>query len=502
MGWRRPRFLAVALLGMLALSPVAARPLPEATTVARPEERWLLPMLAEVQALGDAGEYKAALEKADALLLRLDQPTPMRGLVAFTRALLLDALDQVPEARRSIDEAMRLLPGHSGPLQVGALIYSSLDAARSADLWLTLSRDDPQLARDTGQEFFDYLFLRLQGADERRLKLVQARLAEIGYARGDVAARSAMTLSAVRAKAEQGDLDGATSLVPEIQDPRDHVRLLIDKRYMKLWLAIERWAGPRLEKQWDSYLSELQRSWEASRDLEHGVPYARALVAKGEDQAVIDTFLTIARASTSGSDGTELLASVVARALTASGRIEEAIVLLQDLAARFPPDADIEGLNFVANLASQQLYAGRPAEALATIGKALDYVERTGSAVNASAVAPMQKVRACALVELGRTDEAAESIAFLVANRRQFQGAYIDMLACTQRHEEARDFLIRSIEDEELRNWALSFVQPRRSRAATDFLRRSAMFEQTLRRDPAVVQAANRHGRLLSFEVW
>jgi tetratricopeptide (TPR) repeat protein len=277
--------------------------------------------------------------------------------------------------------------------------------------------------------------------------------------------------------------------------------LLIDARYRELWPSIEAWAGSDLSKQWAAYRDELKREWEASNDFEAGTAYARALAAQGDYRTVVATFLPFLSTDLPSPPphGFEYLASPVSRSLSAVGRHDEGLALLRRLEAMVPPDQDVQRLNFSANIAREQLAAGRPAEALASIEQSLQQARRHGEAVNVSALVSMHNVRACALHGLGRGADAADSIAYVTAHQGGHLATYISLLACLGRKDDARNFLITALADDGQRSAALFFVQPNTFVPRTDYQVSLDRFRRGLITDLEVIATAKRYGRILAF---
>ncbi|MFC3712657.1 hypothetical protein ACFOMD_08750 [Sphingoaurantiacus capsulatus] len=338
------RLMAIALLtGLLIAAPEPAHAQRlDPSAIVTPAEREHLPELLSIMAEYSGGDSAARLlPRLEAVLAKLIAPTPLRGYVQFTRADMLmqgdsDSLQVMTTARQSIDEAIRLLPAEAVPKYLGAIIHTyGGNPARAADLWLTVSRDDPALAASSDRDLIEALVGRLRdGGDTRRADLLAARLSEIGFVMGDAGDQAALAMSSLRAKMRAGDVAGAQALVPSLYHPDQFAMLLVDKEFTRLWPAIENWAGARLERQWAMYAAERKRDWEASRALGAARGYAGYLRAAGDDAAVIDLFLPILSdpALDDPEDDAPSLAPLVATSLAVNGRLDDGLALLRKLA--------------------------------------------------------------------------------------------------------------------------------------------------------------------------
>jgi tetratricopeptide (TPR) repeat protein len=469
-----------------------------------PEERPLLPRFADATVKIRAGSPDA-LAVLDQLVTSLPRPTPFRGMVQLARVTALVQLDRHDDAFQPIEEAIRLLPEHAIPKLIGAEIYTySTNPSRAADLWLTASREDPEAARQINDYHVKSLLGRLEDeGDDRRADLVSNRLVEIGYAGGLTKDRSARALSVIQSKIKAADVTGAVALVPALVTPGHFVSLLVDKRYSKLWPAIEEWAGTRLEKQWPVYLATLDREWEASRSLDAAAAYANALVDVNDHAAVVAKFMPLLapeKLLPSDADA-EYLAPIIAGALAKMGRANEGIELLRRLLLVWPPATDARGLNISANLARQQLFDSRTEDALKSITQVLADAAARGPLINRSALAAMHLVKACALHKLGRTAELTDSKAVIIANQIGSPGPYIAMLACTNDRPSAKAFLLARLNDENRRGFALQYLQPTEEEFQQPYRKALQPFQDGLRRDPELLKLATRYGQILSFPV-
>lgn len=503
-------FRTAALALIVLAHPSGAQPF-DPMADATPAEQILLPELA-----GIMGEHTGAetarilLPRVEALLAKLPSPTPFRGYVQFVRAEMLvqttpDDLAINAAARAAAEEAIRLLPNDARPKMLATYIYTfGGNAGRAADLWLGLSRDDPTMAADSDVYMIGALLGRLNDeGDRRRVDLVSQRLVDIGFKNADPLDQSSLIMTSLKAKWRAGDRAGAEALVPSLLHPEQHAALLIDKEYQPLWPAIERWAGPRLERQWPAYLNEMKRNWEASQSLRAGTPYADALSEARDHAALVSTFLPIlGQPLPPGEEFDAItLAPIVAHAMAQTGQLDAAIAMLGRMVKTLP-EADPNRMNYTANIAAMTLEYGQPADALRLIDPVIAAADRVGPGVNFSAKVAMHSVRACALHRLGREAEAVTSITLIAGARRNIPGPYMSLMTCLQRPDEALTFLLSLLADPDRRAFTLGFIQPTIPLpVVTPNAIRERSFGDALRSSPQLLKAAARYGRVLGFAI-
>lgn len=319
-----------------------------------------------------------------------------------------------------------------------------------------------------------------------------------------VNAKSAAVLARIRASMTEGKIDQAKALIPSIASPLDLSSLYIDRRYEALWPAIESWAGPGLDRQHAACLKELRAEWQSSKDFSKGSSYAYALRRAGANQAVVDIFLPLLdaeRLTTDGDDGIRTLPSRVATSLVAIGRGDDAIALLRRLDSPDVATLASMRLNFSGNLAETQLMSGQASEAATTSAAWLATARSLGPEINRSAYIAMLRIRACALIEAGRSAEAVAEIAGVIAERSTNPTTALNLYACRGDHDAARALLIEHLEADDLRRWALAALQPDAEAAFTPYQRKIAAFRVKLRNDPIVQAAVAKVGRILPAAV-
>lgn len=499
----RRALAAIALASAaLAAAPAAAQFLPDPAEAAMPAERQLLDetlaLLMKPRQTPD--EVLAALDPA---LARLNRPTAARGLVQYLRARALSARNRDPAAREAIDESIRLLPGYSGPLLGGAEIYAYLDLpATAADYLVRASELDPETVRGVDEYEIDNILRRLRAQrEERRIRLLSERLLEIGWLGRGVEQRSRLALEAIEARVEEGDVAGARTLVTKLLLPQHSRTLLMQNRYRELWPDIERWGGSKLERQWSIYLREAREKWQSSREPARAREYVRALEAAGHHNTLIREMLPLF-SSIDPREDYELMfvAPPLAVALAGQGRWDEAEKLFEDAAEAWPLGRDANALNIAANRASHLFHRGRTAAGLAAMDSAIADARRWKGQVNADALATMHHYRACMLHKMGRGGDAALSRA--MALRVLGPAAVAGLYLCLDQPEYARQALIAALEQEDLRDEVIGFVQKSSSQPMqSDYGRWLHDRYEALRSDPKLIAEVLKYGRILPFSL-
>jgi hypothetical protein len=265
-------------LALLAANPARAELLPPPEQAVSESE--LAPLSEMLDALGtaDPADPKAMLAVFDKMLEKLPEPTKFRGLVQYYRAGILTSESRTGESQDAIEESIRLLPGYSGPLILAAWIYSySERPGTGADYLLRASRLDPEEVRKVDDYEIGNLLLRLRNArDDQRLETVSERLLEIGWTGTGVSTRSGLALEVIERKMEEGDVAGSRALVSKLLLPSHSRTLLVANRFKDIWPDVEKWAGPKQERQWSIYLAEARDRWQASKSLEALGDYPRS----------------------------------------------------------------------------------------------------------------------------------------------------------------------------------------------------------------------------------
>lgn len=497
----RYRALFVALALFAAPVGAAAEPLPAIERIVTADERQYLPTVSRlIEGNADREEMLVAL---DALLVKLSDPTPFRGLIQFLRANIFADLDKPAQARAAIMESIRLLPEYSAPLVVAAQIYAyDDDPGPAADYLIRASRIDPGVVNVLDGYEIANILGRLNGQDDRRRTLaLSERLLESGWKNGTFAIRSTMAEDVIEARIERGDAGGAVKMVSSIVIPSIIGRLLTEKRFDALRPAAEGWAGARMEKLWPRYIAEARAAWEASNAPETARDYAGALAVAGHDKALIATFVPVFGRKLDAEDDHDLIFIVpsVASASAREGDWDQAYRLYDQALRIWPAGSSANVINLTANRATLKLREGKFEEALAGIEAVLAEAKPWGGQVSKTAYQGLHLYRACALEELGRQDEGVTSGAIVASSRGQNPMALAHLQLCRKDIAGARETLMTALENEQTQGDVIAFVQPVDDRVMQSAYA-NAMDERwrRVRSDPKLLAAVRKYGHVRS----
>lgn len=488
-----------ALLMMIGVSE-EVRPRDPLATITDPADRAVMTEAAAALAV-----QPPDLKQLDPILAKLPRPTPLRAMVQTARAWALANAERRGEAVAAIEEAIRLAPDNPLAKLTAAHILTFTGATRrAADLLLEVSRSDPRYAVGIDRYVLGALVGRLRETGDRdRADRVEARMAEIGYAAALAPERSSNALSKLRAHLTAGEREAAEGAIGTIGDPEHLAALMVDRRYEAMWPRLEEWGGPGLHEQSRRHLEELRREWDGSGGFDTATNYARRLASMRQFNAVSALFAPMydKPGLSADVDGIELLAPSVARSLAALGRRAEAERLLERVAALMPPDGSGRDLNVLAAKMMLDVAEQRWAEVMPRADLFMASAKAVGPSVNDGAVRQVRAFRACALQGLGRTDEARTELAQLLLAQAAQPSVAWTMLGCVGDVAAGRDFLVARLADERTRDWALRIVQPGSAATGLAQDRATHAFREKVRRNPAVLAAVAKVGRVLDRAV-
>lgn len=473
----------------------AAEPLPNARAVATPDERALLEDIETLAAR--RGSPTSTLAALDALLPRLDRPTPLRGLVQFYRAILL----QGAPARDAIEESIRLLPAYSAPLFLGARIEAYSDRPDPAvALLIRASHIDPQFVSRISDYELNNLLLRLPGSTDRQLRrrLIE-RLFEIGWRGESLVMRSVLASEMLEFRIDDGDIAAARALIPRITSPLHARGLLMQNKFAPIWADVERWAGPRQDLLWPLYLAEAQAQWTSTRRLDFARTYVTTLAIANRYQQIVNDFLPVFDQLDAQEDYDSLwLASPVAEALAHLGRWDEADSLFTRAMAVWPVGTDANALNLLANRGRFRYVRGDLRGAVTDLRQSIADGSSRGGEVATQALYPMHYFLACALHRLGRDREAGPSIDYVI--RHGSAQIIAHLWLCLDRKDNARRVIRTGLEDSEQRRDAINFLQIEDAPPFPSAIGRElAERHESMRTDPVLLAALAEHGRILPY---
>ncbi|UVO51805.1 hypothetical protein M0208_15280 [Sphingomonas sp. SUN019] len=491
------RFWIVAAgLAIAAAAPLRATPQEIMGKVTDPAERALLPEIGEA-----LGSGQPSVTRLDALIARLPQPTPLRGLVQTARANLLLQSNRMADAGSAIEEAMRLLPDEAFPKLVASVILTfSGGAPRAADLWLEASKQAPEMARHTDDYLAGALLGRLREiGDTARADRLAARMGEIGIGNLLSPMRSSAALARVKAEAAAHGAVSAERFVRDITATSDMAELYVDRRYAALWPTIAAWGGPSLDRLRLMHLEELRREWQTSQDYRTATNYARALMAVEAFPVVIDLFAPLLTEDKLAKDdaSAEFLAVPVARAFDRLGRSAERDAILRRVDAALPPDAAARRLNLSGSPITNSFMQHRWNDVVTHADAWMAAAKALGPEVNRSATINVVSMRACARIGLGQAQAGALDIAEVMIARSAIPSAALRIYLCQDDLPKAVALVQEALTRESDRGWALLLLQPDRLQDTSIQGRAEFAFLERLRKDVGLRAAAEKVGRIL-----
>lgn len=275
----------------------------------------------------------------------------------------------------------------------------------------------------------------------------------------DVDIQAALAIRALRAAARQDDHPLVPELLGMIRSPSTYIDMLAQRDYEPVWPAIEERAGANLANVAEDYAEwALARLRNAPDDRDRFSTAAYALHYAGRFEEAIElarrwreregAFDTI-------EEGDAWAINIEAYALDSLGRPAEADARFDQLAA-LPADDYPWVVNFVINRASRLVGQKRYAEALEAATRARAVAEDHGTTYAKTIVA---HDFVCALEGLGRQEETAPEMAFLLENRRESIAIVAEALMCLGRNDEAAEVVLEALADETMRPFAIDALQ-------------------------------------------
>ena len=441
-----------------------------------------------------------ALRRLDAMARRLKEPR-QKGLVALARSHVLNRLNRPEEARKAAAEAIRLMPGDAAPLLAAADIEIYADRPREA-VDLIARAEEAGAAHLAHMPEYDVgaLVSRLTAQNEQSALETLARILFLAGWKGAADTEAALGLALIEARLRAGDTAGATPLLPRIVYPEAVRRLVTERRFGPVRDQAAAQAGPRFEKMWAAYLSRTSADWLKHRHERALTAYAHALRAADHFGMLLATFMPVVEASDVRLQQHALLhlSPSLSEALARRGEWERAYALLERVAARWPENETVLGMNARLAHAWLLLNQGRAAEALAGFDRALAHGARFPEQVSEANFARIHGRRACSLHVLGREARNSDSWRFVAERRARFPNAFVEAALCLDEPELARAVLLEAMGNEATWDDVVGYMQPPPLRPfPSALMKRIAAHFQQMRTDPELREAALRHVRFL-----
>ena len=323
-------------------------------------------------------------------------------------------------------------------------------------------------------------------SDKRRTADLAKALLGAGWSRGSAGLRSYLAMAAIRDELAAARVDSARRLLPAVRSPASLHAILVDDRLAPLRGDVVRLAGPRLERAWRQYLTGTRDEWLERGDVVSASAYAEALKQANQHEALVSAFLPrFMRGYNCPSDPVaRTIAADVADSLAKTGRWTKA----EDVMRR---SGGVSAAIYGAMLLERGAF-GRAAplfqRSLSAAGAPDDIAEEKG-------IAWLRAAGNCAAFRDSKRAavERYDPMLLDVAAR-------LFVMLCMDKTEEARASLLAALADDEERADALRWVQPFSDPPVQSAFRKE-MSERirALQRDPGVVEATRRFGRILDW---
>ena len=358
---------------------------------------------------------------------------------------------------------------------------------RSADILIAAATRAGSLIQLVSPATVSRLVDDLDGqSDKRRTADLAKALLGAGWSRGSANLRSFLAMAAIRDELASARIDGARRLLPGVSSPASLHAILIEDRLAPLREDVAKAAGPRLERAWRQYLTATRDEWLGRGDVVSASAYADALKQANLHEELVSAFLP--RFMRGYNCPSDLVAPAIAPDLA-------------DSLARIGRWTKAEDIMRRAGGVSTAVYAAMLLDRGA-FGRAAPLFQRSLSAAGfakdedeAKGIAWLQAAGTCAAYRDGkRTLAASYDPKLLEVPARLF------VSLCLDKADEARASLLAALADDEERSDALRWIQPF-SDPPEQSAFRMEMSERirALQRDPAVVNAARRFGRILDW---
>ena len=487
----------------IALTFAAPAAASEQQPTARPVSASDAELMAELTRIDRSDDSTSRLAGVERLLREPGRTARQRSILQFLRAEQLFHLPgRADEAKQAVAESLRLVPVNAPALLLSSAIQTYQgDPVVAANQWIEASRLAPAIALRSSVYDLNALIGRL--SDKARPDIVAdlvSRMVALNHPAATTELRSSAAVARATDRIKTGNLSGAEQAMREVVDFGEFLELYLDRRYQPIWPAMERWIGGDLQRQREASLRGHRADWHR-KGLTSAPDYASALTGARANQAIVDLFLKTVRSPAEEDDphNLALLTNFVAISLRNLGRSDEALALLASHADRLDKNNAAPALTARANLAQMQLTLGRFTEARATVNRFIKDFKLLNGAGNQSALLQTGMIGTCAKFADGDVRaqaQAREEAERLMADApTSVRWAWVQ---CSRDAQGAKQLLIDSLGDEAHRAWALGTLQPAvETPAVSEWDAEGDRFLEALRRDPELIAAANRVGRIL-----
>ena len=477
-------------------------PAPMGSAEEMQEQNLLMATMSAFSTEADEQDASEMLSKLDALLPKLNKPTKARGHLQLMRAQLLYSENKFAETKLALDESIRLLPNYTGPLLFGAEFFApSNNAALAMEYLVRAAAIHPRSIDLVDSYTVSTIMQRLTFAnDNDRVHKLSSTLLKNNWTRGTPSLRSTMASTVIRHLLKIGDVEAAKAYIPNIINPIESYRLLTNKNYEAIWPALEEWSGPKMERQWSLYLTDLRAQWKASNSAEDIRAYTNALRAANASDLIIRDILPVFDNQINNIEDSELLLFVVAPVATAlaqKGRWDEAFSLFDKAEKIFAKYDTANILNIRLNHSRLMYFHGDHINTINAIDKQIVELDSFGDEVNADARSQLLSIKICALAELGKKKDALKILATSGAST---PFVFTDMHLCVGQFDQAKSIILRQLQFPDKRGDVIAWLQPDTSILMDSEVSRARRIRwNRLKSDPAILAAIKKYGRLMPY---
>lgn len=267
---------------------------------------------------------------------------------------------------------------------------------------------------------------------------------------------SGLSNRALQAAVRQGRPDLADDLLATITSPQSYITLLTDRKFESIWPRIEARAGPNLTTVgMEDVELKLARLENATSDRDRFSAAAHALHFNGQFEEAIALAGQWQKREDRGTEieeGDGWALNIQAYAYDSLGEVAKADAIFDKLAA-IDPEENYWVVSFVINRASRLVGQGRWEEGLEATDLARAVADKNGTTYAKLLIA---RDRSCALLKLGRADEARAELAFMRENIDDGAVVVVQGLMCHGLDDEAAQILSGRFADPDKRNEAVA----------------------------------------------
>lgn len=365
-----------------------------------PDEMVGAALVARAVENADTAERLAGL---DAALAELPRPTRFRGVVQAYRGAALAELDRLQEAQAALEEAHRLLPDHMGvTFLLGQLLILQHQVLEGVKLVAGAIEVEPPVAEGMSPAEYDSAFRQLRYArDWASSDRLMVALAKSGYAARHPDFGSRMAKVAIRSRLDADDVAGAASFLPLLTEAGPVIEMVVNKRYRKLWPAIDAWSGGDLHDMRVATLNAATATFKANPKpaLDEIRICAEALWQTGNADAAItqlQTVLADPERWDENRDEATTIATLLSGWQFTRGAFDASLETAKRYMAITPPNRFPQVRNLMVNQAMRLAMLGQADAALAALDRAEDNAETDRNFEGDGAQLWFDSVRACA----------------------------------------------------------------------------------------------------------